>query len=117
MLIKTDDNPTGLGYFLIDQTASGIPVCAGRPLFEADTYTCTHCNAVVVLNPERKRERYRCRGCSHLICDPCAAKRLAGESCKTMQQKIAEQFEAVERQATADAGLPPIILPDMVKGS
>lgn len=95
MLIKNDNQPEGLGYLLIDQTAAGIPVFGGNPKFEADTYTCTHCNYVVVMHPERTRERYKCRGCSHHICDNCAAKRFAGEACKTQQQKFEEEYEAV----------------------
>lgn len=87
MLIQTQ--PTNLGYL-----AQGG---GNSPLVEMATYTCTHCGTVVVMNPERKRERYHCKGCSHLICDPCAALRAAGEPCKTLRQKIAEEFEAVER--------------------
>lgn len=86
MLIKNDSQPTGLGYLLIDQRAPGIPVFGGSNLFEADTYTCSHCNTVVVMNPLRKRERYKCSGCSHHICDPCSAQRISGSPCKTMNQ-------------------------------
>lgn len=78
MLILTE--PTNLGYYQVDNRA------AGHGVFEADTYTCTHCQRVVVMNPERKRERYKCRGCSHLICDPCAVLRTAGAPCKTFIQ-------------------------------
>ena len=87
MSIVIQTQPVGLGYYDIDNRAAGF----GR--FEADTYTCTHCQAVVVMNPERKRERYKCRGCSHHICDPCAVLRTAGEPCKTYAQKLNELFE------------------------
>lgn len=100
MLIKTDDNPTDLGYLIIDQSASGIPVSMGRPVVEMSTYTCTHCNAVVFMNPARVRERYKCRGCDHLICDGCAAKRVSGEPCITMQQKIGQYMESIEKGDT-----------------
>jgi DNA-directed RNA polymerase subunit RPC12/RpoP len=96
MLIITDNLPRGAGWLEVDNRAS-----AGG-YFEADTYTCTHCGAVVVMNPLRKRERYKCNGCSHHICDDCAAKRLAGEPCKTLAQKIDEFFTAQARQAVAD---------------
>ena len=103
MLIVTDNNPRGLGYLEIDQRAAGMPV--GRlnlVHFEADTYTCSHCQAVVVMNPERKRERYKCRGCNHHICDNCAAIRQAGGPCKTMSQIVDEYLEMVERQTNSD---------------
>lgn len=72
--------PTGLGYYESDNRT------AGGKHFEADTYTCTHCQVVVVMNPERKRERYKCRGCNHHICDPCAVLKTAGAPCKTFAQ-------------------------------
>jgi len=102
VLIKTDMMPAGLGYLEHDNRASG-----GRH-FEADTFTCTHCQRVVVLNPARIRERHKCSGCNHLICDDCGAARVAGAPCKTMAQKIDEYFTAQARQAVAD---PKIILP------
>jgi len=99
MLIITDGLPRGLGYYEIDHRAVCSPVPDGLPRhFEADTYTCSHCNAVVVLNPQRVRERYKCRGCNHHICDNCAAARLSGAACKTMWQVIDESMEAAVRQ-------------------
>jgi hypothetical protein len=102
MLIITDSIPRGLGYLEVDDRP------AGQGHFEADTYTCSHCQFVVVLNPDRKRERYKCGGCHHHICDVCAAERVAGNPCKTMAQKIDEYFTAQARQAAAD---PKVILP------
>lgn len=89
MLIVTQ--PTNLGYLMIDNRASGdLPPGVSSPLFEAATYTCTHCQSVVVMNPERKRERYKCSGCSHLLCDSCGAKRAGGAPCRTWAQLIDE---------------------------
>jgi DNA-directed RNA polymerase subunit RPC12/RpoP len=89
MLIQTQ--PTNLGYLMKD----GRP--AGGALLERATYTCTHCSAVVVMNPDRTRERYKCRGCNHLICDGCAALRAAGGPCHTVQQKYDESCVAAEQ--------------------
>lgn len=83
--------PTSLGYLQQDNRAAG-----GKNI-EAATYTCTHCQSVVVLNPERTRERYKCRGCNHLICDGCAVLRTQGEPCKTYAQKLDELFEVESR--------------------
>jgi hypothetical protein len=98
------------GYFLLDhrQTQAvpdeivvpmGLPPGAGRGLFEAPTYTCSHCQTVVVMNPNRQRERAYCRGCDHRICDNCGAARAAGAPCKTMKQVIDEILADAERQA------------------
>lgn len=89
MLIITQ--PTSLGYLQLDNRA------AGGANFEVATYTCTHCESVVVLNPERTRERFKCRGCNHLICDGCAALRTAGATCKTYAQHLDELYETESR--------------------
>lgn len=34
-----------------------------------ETLTCCHCNRVVVLNPQRKRERNWCFKCDAYVCD------------------------------------------------
>jgi len=104
-LLITDGLPRGLGYVEIDNRASGMPV--GQAHFEADTYTCTHCSKVVILNLLRKRERYKCTGCNHHICDGCAADMVAGGKCETMQQKYEKYLEKVLRQLPSS----PIILP------
>lgn len=99
MLIITDGQPRGLGHVEVDQRNVEAPLPPGvQRYFEADTYTCTHCERIVVLNPLRKRERYKCAGCNHHICDGCAAERYAGAPCKTFQQKVAEVLERATRQ-------------------
>jgi hypothetical protein len=95
MLVITDGLPRGLGYYEVDQRNVHAPLPPGTQRhFEADTYTCTHCQFVVVMNPERKRERYKCGGCNHHICDGCAALKAAGGVCKTFAQKIDEAINA-----------------------
>jgi hypothetical protein len=100
MLLITDGLPRGLGYVEVDHRATpGNLIPAGLPRhFEADTYTCTHCQRVVVLNPLRKRERYKCGGCNHHICDDCAAARVNGAACKTWAQVVDEIAERAIRQ-------------------
>jgi hypothetical protein len=75
------------GYLLVDHRASpGLPenfmrdlgllgpsVTEGR-MFEAATQTCSHCNAVVVLEPRRTRARGYCRKCDGYICDLCSGR-------------------------------------------
>lgn len=103
---NTDYGPSGLGYLVVDQRASDLPPGTPR-LFEADTYTCTHCERVVVLNPQRKRERYKCKSCNHHICDDCAAKAVMGEACVPFKAMIEQLREQAERQAESQS----IILP------
>lgn len=96
MLLKTNGLPTGLGYLELDHRASPEAPFGLPKYFEADTYTCTHCSAVVIMNPDRVRERYKCRGCNHHICDPCAAMKVDGAPCRTMAQRIDEYMDKPE---------------------
>lgn len=58
------------GYLLIDHRASpGTDAVPSGTVFEADTFTCCHCNGVVVKHPLRTRERHMCMKCMHLTCD------------------------------------------------
>lgn len=79
--------------------ALGLPPGAGQGLFEAPTYTCSHCQFVVVLNPKRNRDRAYCRGCDHLICDACGVVRAKTFACKTFKQVVDEILTQAERQA------------------
>lgn len=90
MLILNDMEPRGLGYIEIDHRAGGLAPAGLPKHFEADTYTCSHCQTVVILNPLRRRERYKCTSCSHHICDKCAANVVAGAACLTWNRFIEE---------------------------
>lgn len=83
------------GELLIDHRNSpGVP---GLPsFFEAATYTCKHCQRIVVLNPERVRERAFCRGCNHRICDPCAAIKAKTLTCRTFDQVVDDYFKEIK---------------------
>jgi hypothetical protein len=96
-ILRTNGLPTGLGYLELDHRNEGNAPQGLPRHFEGDTYTCTHCSSVVILNPARVRERYKCRGCNHHICDNCAAERIAGTSCKTMAQKYEEFAESYSK--------------------
>lgn len=107
------------GYLMIDNrnasvpdeltAKAGLPDYAGRGLFEAATYTCNHCHAVVLMNPARTRERGYCRGCDHYICDACATVRARTLECKTMNRVIDEVLTAAEKQ-TPEANSPILLL-------
>lgn len=97
------------GYMLIDNrntpgisdaemVAAGYPVGAGRGLFESATYTCSHCHAVVVIEPKRTRERGFCRGCQQRVCDGCATVMAKTFECRSMAKLIDEVMEAAVRQ-------------------
>lgn len=106
------------GYLLLDHRESpGIPdelsvkidrpVGSGCGMFEAPTYTCTHCSRVVVTNPLRNRERAYCPKCDHYICDGCGAVRVAnGGECKTVAQLFDELSEvALKKESNTLLGV------------
>jgi hypothetical protein len=91
------------GYFLLDHRnspgmpdavaiATGLPAGAGQGIFEAPSYTCRHCQRIVILNPKRNRERAYCRGCDHMICDDCGAERARTLTCRTFDQMVDEML-------------------------
>jgi hypothetical protein len=101
------------GYLLMDNRVSqgipdelvvkvGMPVGSGRGMFEAPTYTCSHCCTVVILNPLRNRERAYCRKCDHYICDKCGIALAATGDCHTFKQLVEEIQEAAVKQETQE---------------
>ncbi len=46
----------------------GVAV-AGSTKLEVPTFTCAHCNRIVILRPERSRDREVCRKCMKVVCD------------------------------------------------
>lgn len=90
------------GYLLIDNSASpGVsadfirhtgmdaPIVPGGTVFESATILCSHCQAIVVLNPLRTRERGYCRSCDHYVCDNPGC----NSECKPFRKRIAEAYE------------------------
>ncbi len=98
------------GYLLIDNrnnegvsekqvVDAGLPLVARSGLFEAATITCNHCNAIVVINPDRTRARGFCVKCNSYICDNCYGILHATGVCRTMTQILDELQETAERQS------------------
>lgn len=108
------------GYLLIDNRnnegvsdealrALDLPAGAGRGVFEAPTITCSHCHAVVVLNPLRNRERAYCRKCDHYICDGCGVVHAqSGGGCRSFNKFLDEvQEKAALAEQRGSIILPP----------
>ena len=96
--MKTKRNKEG--YLLIDHRASpgmsgtvGGPVVGENALFEAATITCSHCRAIVIVNPDRTRPRAYCRSCDHYICDVCGKALQVTGICRPFKQVIEDVQE------------------------
>jgi hypothetical protein len=97
------------GYLLIDNRVNegvpeklvaytGMPLQSAHGMFEAKTITCKHCNAIVVMNPDRTRERTICKGCNSYICDGCGAVLAQTGVCRTVDQILDEMQEEIVLQ-------------------
>ena len=64
---------------------SVLPFAGPGQVFECATNTCSHCDRIVIRNPDRVRERGHCHACNYFICDGCATTyHLTGECrCRT----------------------------------
>lgn len=99
----------GAGYLIIDHTNSpgltaeestrfGLPPAPGGSVIERDTVTCAHCHCVVVLNPERVRQRATCLKCASYICDGCEGIRVAlGGACLPFERVLDRALELLEK--------------------
>lgn len=96
------------GYLCLDHRESpgvsdalgvpaGLPLGAGRGLYECPTVTCQHCDAVVLINPKRNRERAWCKYCDHYLCDACGVTLQHSGECRNAHRRITEYLAAVER--------------------
>lgn len=76
---------TGWLYHEEQYEGPDSPFPAG--VVERGTMSCAHCQAVVILNPQRVRDRHWCWNGDHYICDACSAV-LAQTGCLSAAQKI-----------------------------
>jgi len=57
------------------------------------TYTCAHCNKVVMLRPDRTRPRVRCQHCSGYICEK---SKFCQSDCTPIWQITRDHFDCPE---------------------
>jgi hypothetical protein len=100
------------GYLLIDHRESeglnptqarhagfsAMPVGRGA-MFESPTINCSHCERLVVLNPDRTRSRGYCPKCDRYVCDQCEAERVRTGVCRPFKQVIDEFMERAAKSA------------------
>lgn len=78
---------------------------AGGQVLEAPVFNCSHCQAAVIVNPKRSRERAVCQKCGgKYICDECAAQMHLTLECRNRERRFDQVREDVER------GVSPLLL-------
>ena len=98
------------GYLMIDNRAGpGLPEGMERllglapgefdrkGLFEAATYTCPHCQAVVVIEPKRTRERAFCASCDRRVCDDCGKEMEMTRQCRSAIRRAEQEMDRAAR--------------------
>lgn len=70
------------------------PAVGEGKLFESATKVCGHCSQMILLNPDRKRERHYCPNCDDFICDVCAEIRKNTLECGMMKKAYLEKQES-----------------------
>lgn len=111
------------GYLMLDHRGTegvpdevmrscGLPAGSGHKLYECPSFTCSHCQRVVIMDARRTNSRGYCKKCDHYVCDNCETIRVAsGGMCKTFSQQVDELLNAAEKQATTQDPRT-IVLPD-----
>lgn len=107
-------NSPGISLELAARSHSGskavIPQEANRRL-QAITKKCSHCPAIVVLNPDRTRARGYCPKCDGFVCDACETSRVLTGVCRPWRQQIDEWYDAAAKGKAVKVSPRGIILP------
>ena len=79
--------PQESNYFLHTNERTGLHK-------ELPSYTCVHCDRVIILNPERTRARNQCRKCMKIICDSAGC--VVG--CNPFQKDLERSYQEQDNQ-------------------
>lgn len=91
------DHRESPGFTEKEAVAAGRTVLLdfGLPkIFKQRTFTCSHCDRIVVRNPFRTRNRFECPQCDRYICDdPCAVLFKLDGTCRCRAKRIDEHMK------------------------
>ena len=88
LLIDHRESP-GVSAELVHQSGTDAPVVGKNATFESATITCSHCQAVVILNPLRTRARGYCASCDHYVCDSV----FCNQGCRSFKKMLADLYD------------------------
>lgn len=80
--------------------ASGLPLEAGRGIYEGPIYTCNHCQkgvTVVVAAFGMREKRYVCGSCKKVVCEDCARQKHITGVCQTFESKVDQYLQSIEK--------------------
>jgi hypothetical protein len=96
------------GYLLIDHSASpglteaeahrgGLPVYAGRGLYETSVVNCGHCQKGIIVHPLLMRDVPTCSKCDSYVCESCKLTAVVTGACIPFTRVVDETQERVAR--------------------
>jgi hypothetical protein len=91
-----------------DEANGHGPAVGKGQVWESATYSCVHCQRVVIMNPLRSRPRVYCPKCDDYVCDVCEAQRVLNP--QRPHKSFAQIIEEVQ-QAGAKGVSHGLILP------
>lgn len=83
------DHSESPGFTQADRALRGsvLPFAGAGQKFQAATNTCSHCERVVIRNPDRTRPRGHCSKCDRFMCDPCSADFYLTSECRCWEKR------------------------------
>lgn len=90
-------NSPGISQEFVRANNLDTPAVAGGQVFESAVVVCHGCQADVVLNPNRTREREWCYTHDAYLCDRCALMRKLTGSCVPFWKKIETLFNRLTK--------------------
>lgn len=90
-------NSPGITPEFIRANNLDAPAVGSGVTYESALSVCGHCQADVILNPNRSRERGWCWSCDSYICDNCNAAKAAGAACMPFMRRLERAFERLNR--------------------
>ena len=79
------------------QVAGFAPAVAKGELYESAVVVCGHCDAAVILEPKRTRDRGWCPKCDRYTCDDCEAQRARDGECRSVERRADAYLNHIER--------------------
>lgn len=90
---------------------AGLWKGSGQGFKESATFTCADCERVVVLNPQRTRERGYCPKCDHYLCDDCETRRVAsGYQCFNFKAMVDRILNQAAKETRSEAFQSPTLI-------
>lgn len=94
------DHSAGPGLTLEEVGHFNAPAVAKGEVYESAILVCGHCQAAIILNPNRSRDRGWCAKCDHYMCDDCTELAHVTLECRSFERLRDTVLEWAERGAS-----------------